>query len=80
MLAEAETPGFRLLPTALRSEYRIVATLSGFRNEEQQGIRVFLGQEGTVNMTMAPAGVTEEVRVTASSPLADVRGGLVSQP
>ena len=61
---------FRNLPPG--SDYSVVATLSGFRNAEQQGIRVFLGQEGTVNLTMAPAGVTEEVRVTASSPLVDV--------
>ena len=62
---------FRNVPPG--PDYSITATLSGFRDAGQANIRVFLGQEGTINVTLTPAGVTEAVVVQASSPLVDVR-------
>jgi outer membrane receptor protein involved in Fe transport len=61
---------FRNVPPG--SEYTVTARLSGFRDATQERIQVFLGQEGTVNLTMSPAGVTEAVEVTATIPLVDV--------
>lgn len=52
--------------------YKVEASSSGFQTASQSDIHVFLGQEGTVNLTLAPAGVTEAVTVAASSPLVDV--------
>ena len=54
-------------------EYTVTATLSGFRDATQSNIRVFLGQEGTINLAMSPGGVTETVTVAATSPIVDVR-------
>jgi outer membrane receptor protein involved in Fe transport len=54
-------------------DYTVTATLSGFRDATQSAIRVFLGQEGAINLTMSPGGVTETVTVAATSPLVDVR-------
>ncbi len=61
---------FRNLPPG--RGYRVAATLSGFRDAVQDNIQVFLGQEGSVNLTLAPAGVTEQVQVTGAVPLVDV--------
>ena len=47
---------FRNLPPG--RGYRVAASLSGFREAVQDNIQVFLGQEGTVNLTLSPAGVT----------------------
>jgi outer membrane receptor protein involved in Fe transport len=67
-----ENGTYRIRNVPPGSDYRLTAQLSGFRDATQENIRVLLGQEGTVNMTMFPAGVTEEVQVTASTPLVDV--------
>jgi outer membrane receptor protein involved in Fe transport len=62
---------FRNLPPG--SDYKVAATLSGFRAASQEAIHVFLGQEGTINIVLAPASVTEVVQVAAASPLVDVK-------
>ena len=61
---------FRNLPPG--RGYRVAASLSGFREAVQDNIQVLLGQEGSVNLTLSPAGVTEQVEVTAATPLVDV--------
>src|SRR5688572_22028504 len=61
---------FRNVPPG--TNYRVVATLSGFRDAAQAGVQVFLGQEGSINLTMSPPGVAEAVTVTAAAPLVDV--------
>jgi len=67
---EAGNYRFRNVPPG--PGYTVAVERSGFEPAIQQGIRVFLGQEGTVNLTLAPAGVTETVTVTGGSPLVDV--------
>jgi len=52
--------------------YKIAVKLGGFRAATLENQQVFLGQEGSVTITLAAAGVTEEVTVTAGSPLVDV--------
>src|SRR5688500_10719799 len=64
------TYNFRNLPPG--RGYRIAGALSGFREAVQDNIQVLLGQEGSVNLTLSPAGVTEQVEVTAATPLVDV--------
>src|SRR5262245_19134707 len=61
---------FRNLPPG--RGYKITAALSGFREAIQDNVQVLLGQEGSVNLTLAPAGVSEQVEVTAATPLVDV--------
>ena len=60
---------FRSVPPG--SAYTVTAELNGFRPATRENVQVFLGQEGTVNLTLTPAGVTEAVTVTASVPLVD---------
>lgn len=61
---------FRNIPPG--SDYKVTATLSGFRETTREAVQVFLGQDGTVNLVLMPAAVTETVRVTASVPMVDV--------
>ena len=61
---------FRNIPPG--ADYTVTASLMGFRDATQQNIYVFLGQEGTINLSLSPAGVTESVTVIAVSPLVDV--------
>src|SRR6186713_3276107 len=52
--------------------YKIAVKLGGFRAATLENQQVFLGQEGSVTITLAAAGVTEDVTVVAGSPLVDV--------
>ena len=61
---------FRNIPPG--SDYKLTAELSGFRTSTQERILVSLGQEGTVNLSMSPAGVAEQVNVVGVTPLVDV--------
>jgi len=60
---------FRAVPPG--TGYKVTADLNGFRPAARENVQVFLGQEGTVNLTLSPAGVTEAVTVTAAVPLVD---------
>jgi outer membrane receptor protein involved in Fe transport len=61
---------FRNVPPG--TGYKVEAARSGLRSAVQEAVQVFLGQEGTVNLSLSPAGVAEAVTVTASTPLVDV--------
>ncbi|OFW30059.1 MAG: hypothetical protein A3H97_02190 [Acidobacteria bacterium RIFCSPLOWO2_02_FULL_65_29] len=61
---------FRNVPPG--SDYTVAAKMNGFRDATREGIQIFLGQEGTIHMTMAPGSVAEVVSVTAESPLIDI--------
>lgn len=50
-------------------EYRITATLAGFRTAALTGIRVSVNDRLEIDLTLAVGGVTETVEVTAESPL-----------
>ena len=52
--------------------YKVAVKLAGFRAATLENQQVFLGQEGSVTISLAPAGVTEDVTVIAGSPLVDV--------
>ena len=52
--------------------YSIKATASGFRDEEHSDIQVVSGRRVTVDLTLTPAGVSEQATVVASAtPLID---------
>jgi outer membrane receptor protein involved in Fe transport len=53
-------------------DYKVEASLRGLQTINQANIQIFLGQESTVNLALPPSGVTQDVTVTAASPLLDV--------
>jgi outer membrane receptor protein involved in Fe transport len=62
---------YRFVNVPPGENYKVTASLSGFAPVSKTVARVFLGQEGTVNMTLR-AAVAEAITVTAESPLIDV--------
>jgi len=61
---------FRNLPPG--TDYTLTATLSSFRDATREAIQVFLGVEGTINLTMSLTSAAETVNVVATVPLVDV--------
>jgi outer membrane receptor protein involved in Fe transport len=61
---------FRNIPPG--QGYKLTVTLNNFREATRENLQVYLGQEGTMTVSLVPAGRTEEVRVVAGSPLVDV--------
>lgn len=52
--------------------YQVTASLSGFQTFRFENVEVLLGQLKRLEFTLQIAGVTEQVQVTAESPLIDV--------
>ena len=52
--------------------YRLSAALAGFTDATRTGVPVSVGQTVTINLQLAPSGLTESVTVTAESSLIDV--------
>lgn len=59
---------FVLLPPGL---YGVSFTLSGFANEKRGEVRVFLGKDATLDATLRPAAISEELTVMAAAPVLD---------
>jgi hypothetical protein len=58
--------------TGLRpSTYSVKVRIAGFRTTERTGVVLAVDQEGTLNFTMSPASVSENVEVRMSAPLLD---------
>ncbi len=58
--------------TGLRpSTYSVKAELKGFRTTERTGVVLAVDQEASLNFTLTPAGVSENVIVTTTAPLLD---------
>lgn len=53
--------------------YTITASLQGFKTVKQPGIIVLVGQTFTVNLKTEASALSEEVTVTAASPIVDVQ-------
>jgi hypothetical protein len=53
--------------------YDITASLSGFQPARFERVEILLGQIKRVNFTLSIGGLTEEVNVSGSSPLVDVK-------
>lgn len=65
------TGTYRFVNVPPGENYKVTATLSGFAPVSKTVARVYLGQEGTVNLTLR-AAVSEAITVTAEAPLVDV--------
>ena len=65
-----------LAPSA---QYTITVQLQGFQEQTRTQILVRSGQTAAINVTLALAGVTEAVTVTAATPLVDVRSATTGQ-
>ncbi|MGQ0732608.1 MAG: carboxypeptidase-like regulatory domain-containing protein [Acidobacteriota bacterium] len=71
--ATADDTGRYRFPSLAPSTYTVTATLQGFQPQSVAEVRIGLGQIKKVDFALSLAGVTEVVRVTAESPLVDVR-------
>lgn len=71
--AVTDAGGVYRFPSLLPGVYEITANLSGFNPAKSENVELQLGQVLKVDLSMAIAGVTEAVEVTAESPLIDVK-------
>jgi hypothetical protein len=71
--ATTDELGVYRFPSLAPGDYTITTNLQGFAPQTNE-VRVALGQVKKVDFSLALAGVTENVQVTAESPLVDVRG------
>jgi hypothetical protein len=65
-----ETGNYRL-PALPPGRYELVAQLDGFAEAVRRGVNVAAGAEVVINFDLAPATVTEQVVVTADSPVVE---------
>jgi hypothetical protein len=61
------------------SNYVITTELSGFQEQTRENVLVRTGQTASVRFTLALAGVTEQITVTAESPVVDVKSATTGQ-
>lgn len=61
-------------PSVAPGTYEITATLASFSPTKISNVTISLGQTKSVEITMAVAGVAENVQVTAEPPLVDIKG------
>ena len=69
--------GTFLIPTLLPGTYTIKADLPGFQPTTQTGLRLSVGQELSINLTMQVGGIQESVTVTGEAPLVEVTASRV---
>lgn len=60
------------VPTLVPGVYTVQAELQGFQNATQTDLRLAVGQELTLNLTLALAGIAENLTVTAQAPIVEV--------
>ena len=60
-------------PAVAPGIYEVTASLSGFQTLKYERVEVRLGEIKRVEFTLQVAGLTEQVQVTAESPLVDVK-------
>lgn len=69
LIANTDNAGGYRIPGVPPGTYDVTAKLTGFSDAVVNRVEVALGQIKKVNLTLAPAGVTEQVQVRAESPL-----------
>ena len=62
-----------LVGLAPSAQYIVTIELSGFRPARNENVLVRSGQMATVRVPLAVGGMTEQVQVTAESPIVDAR-------
>lgn len=60
------------------SDYVVVFELQGFSSFKREGIRLDVGFTATINATLSPAGLQENVTVSGASPVVDVTASRVA--
>ncbi len=65
------TEGTYSLPQLVPGQYKVVATLPGFRTLERSGLILQVGTTLTINLTLAIGGLEETVTVAGESPIVD---------
>lgn len=72
-----EADGHFFIPTLTPGTYTVTVELSGFQKQTQTGLPLAVGQELTLNFTLALAGVQEQVTVTGESPVVETTASKV---
>ncbi len=70
--------GVYRFPSLPPGTYTVKASLSGFSEAKLENVQVTLGAILTVDLNLAPGGVSETVEVKASSPVIDVKQNAVT--
>jgi hypothetical protein len=68
-----DTSGLYRFPALPPGRYEVTAALQGFQPAKSSDVRLELGQILKIDLSLAVGGVTENVKVTAESPLIDVK-------
>ena len=71
--AVSDTAGKYRFPSLPPGRYAVTATLTGFRKAAYDQVDLLLGQVLQVNFSLEVGGISEDVQVTAESPLIDVK-------
>src|SRR5581483_9146213 len=65
--------GAYVMPALPIGNYTIKAELTGFGSITKEGVRLGVGESGTLNFTLKVAPLAENVTVTGESPLVDTK-------
>jgi len=71
--ATSDTNGVFRFPALSPGVYEVTATLAGFKTAKVENIQLALGQILKLDIPMPVASVSEEIQVTAESPIIDVK-------
>jgi hypothetical protein len=71
--ATSDTNGAFRFPALSPGVYEVTASLAGFRTTKVENVHLSLGQILKVDMAMPVASVSEEISVTAESPIIDIK-------
>lgn len=70
--------GYYRQPSLAGGLYTVRVSLTGFKTAVQEHIRVQVAETKTINLTLAPGAVEEQVTVTAAAPLVETSQARVS--
>ncbi len=71
--AVSESNGKYRFPSLTPGRYSVTATMQGFKKASFENVDLLLGQILQVNFDLSIGGVTEDVQVTAESPIIDTK-------
>ena len=66
-------------PQLAVGNYQVRAELTGFQTSVRRGIRLLVGQEAVVNLSLSIGAITEEVIVTGEAPLVNTTSSTLSE-
>ena len=71
--AVSDTAGKYRFPSLTPGRYVVAANMSGFKKAQVENVDLLLGQVLQVNFSLEVGAITEDVQVTAESPIIDVK-------